>query len=193
MSDQPQTVDVPGTVHQLKQQVAHLEKDVLAYGDLMRGTNPIVSWTTRSTDDRPLEIQTDLGAIPAPTALREAMAQTHADGIRQGLNNLQGLVAALQNVMALPLVEAPALQAPQPSVSIVPDAPVEPSAAQPLQPAPLPLPLEAQALPPVAPGTMAGPAAPNVLPVPPAPAIQQQVSQTGETLVPPRQGGPSAS
>ena len=191
MSDQQQTVDVPSVVHQFKQQVSHLEKNVLAYGDLMRGTNPIVSWTTRSTEDRPLEIQTDLGAVGDPTVLREAMAQTHANGIREGLNQLQGLLNTLQGVMnppAPPAVTSPP-PAPAPALAPLPDhsvavgvPPVQPTSPSIMPAAPTP-------------GPMAGPTAANVMPVPTAPPIQPQVQpQTGpggDVLVPPGQGGPN--
>lgn len=190
MSDQQSTVDVPSVVHQLKQQVAHLEKNVLAYGDLMRGTTPIVLWTTRSTDDRPLEIQTDLGAIDDSQGIREAMAKTHAEGIREGLIELQILINTIQGVMdPAELASAPAPKTAAPGTAVIDGKPVtlgqlavDPGAAAALAPAvgaldaaPLPANLPESSIPPVQPTA-------SILP--PQPATAGQPEQPGQMAGP---------
>jgi len=108
MSDQ-ETVDVPAMIQQLSNRVIHLQKHALAYGGLMNGHTPIMSWPAQ-LGDSPVEIMTDLSLLPEPNreAILQNIAAVHADGINQALNQVEELTKTLKGVMQPGKQEAPA-------------------------------------------------------------------------------------
>lgn len=133
MSDES-NVDVPAVVQQLLNQVAHLQRHVLAYGELLRGQCPIVTWPAHINGEMQ-EIMTDLSLIPEEQsqAVMGVIAQVHATGTGESLVQCETLLRTLRTAMSAPPAAAPATQpAPQPEpAATAVEQPAAPPAAIP--------------------------------------------------------------
>jgi hypothetical protein len=137
MSDES-LVDVPAVVQQLLNQVMHLQKHVLAYGELLRGQCPIVTWPAHINGEMQ-EIMTDLSLIPEEQvqSVMGVIAQVHATGTGESLVQCETLLRSLRVAMSAPSPATQPEPQPEPAATVVEQpaaAPVTPAAPSAIPP-----------------------------------------------------------